>query len=98
MTQQVSDTTAPPVGGDPAAEAADAQRAMAMKLIGLLFGAALLIGCSFAVSHLNAWGAKIGMPWVFLAFVLAMMIASHFTVAGATALWQALRRPPSAAK
>lgn len=91
---QVSDTAAPPAGDD---SAADAQRAMAIKLIGLLFGAALLIGCSFAVSHLNSWGAKIGMPWVFLAFVLAMMIASHFTVAGATALWQALRRPPSAA-
>jgi hypothetical protein len=92
----MSDGAAPPVSGDPAAEAAAAQRAMAMKLIGLLFGAALLIGCSFAVSHLTAWGNKIGMPWVFLTFVLAMMIASHFTVAGATALWQALRPPPAA--
>ncbi|KXP12536.1 hypothetical protein AXK60_04775 [Tsukamurella pseudospumae] len=65
---------------------------MAMKLVGLLFGGLLLVGCAFTVSHLTSWGEKIGMPWVFLAFVLAMMIASHFTVSGVTALWQALRR------
>lgn len=88
----MSDVAAPPASGNPAA--ADAQRAMAMKLIGLLFGAGLLIGCSFVVLHLNAWSAKIGTPWVFLAFVLTMMIASHFTVSGTTALWRALRPPP----
>lgn len=80
-------------GASVPADAAAAQRAMAIKLIGLLFGVALLIGCAFTVSHLNAWGEKVGMPWVFLAFVLAMMIASHFTVAGVTALWQAIRPP-----
>lgn len=85
----VSPPAATGASGDSTAE----QRAMAIKLIGLLFGVALLIGCAFTVSHLNAWGETVGTPWVFLAFVLAMMIASHFTVAGVTALWQAIRPP-----
>lgn len=83
-----------------AREAAAAQRALAWKLVGLVFGLALLIVCAFTVSHLPAWGKRFGMVWVFLVFVLAMMIASQFTVGGASALWQALlpdTDPPPAA-
>lgn len=99
MADQSATSAAPVSGGESGSgtASADAQRAMALKLIGLLFGAALLVGCSFAVSHLTEWGNRIGMPWVFLGFVLVMMIASQFTVAGASALWQALRPPAPAA-
>ncbi|WP_343954001.1 hypothetical protein, partial [Tsukamurella spumae] len=41
------------------ATANDELRALARKSAGLVVGLALLIGCGFAVSHLNAWGERL---------------------------------------
>ena len=51
----------------------------------------MLIGCGFAVSHLNAWGERFTMPLVFVVFVLVLMLASNLVVGGASAVWNAAR-------
>ncbi|NKY20787.1 hypothetical protein [Tsukamurella spumae] len=66
-------------------------RALARKAAGLVIGLVMLIGCGFAVSHLNAWGERFTMPLVFVVFVLVMMLASNLVVGGATAVWNAAR-------
>ena len=64
---------------------------MKRKAAGLVIGLVLLIGCGFAVSHLNAWGERWTMPLVFVVFVLVMMLASNLVVGGASAVWNAAR-------
>jgi hypothetical protein len=78
-------------GDNPAADDAAALRALAGKAVGLVIGLALLVGCSFAVEHLTAWGERFTMPAVFLVFVLVMMLASQLVVGGAGAVWAAAR-------
>ncbi|MGC5024418.1 hypothetical protein ACLQ3K_06635 [Tsukamurella sp. DT100] len=73
-------------------KAADEElRALARKAAGLVVGLVMLIGCGFAVSHLNAWGERFTMPLVFVVFVLVMMLASNLVVGGASAVWNAAR-------
>ncbi|KXP07871.1 hypothetical protein [Tsukamurella pseudospumae] len=79
-------------GGEPDGKSADDElRALARKAAGLVIGLVLLIGCGFAVSHLNAWGERWTMPLVFVVFVLVMMLASNLVVGGASAVWNAAR-------
>lgn len=79
-------------GGAPDGKSADEElRALARKAAGLVIGLVLLIGCGFAVSHLNAWGERWTMPLVFVIFVLVMMLASNLVVGGASAVWNAAR-------
>lgn len=78
--------------GEPDGASADEElRALARKAAGLVVGLVLLIGCGFAVSHLNAWGERFTMPLVFVIFVLVMMLASNLVVGGASAVWNAAR-------
>lgn len=85
---------APPATGsaEPDGKSADEElRALARKAAGLVIGLAMLVGCGFAVSHLNDWGERWTMPLVFVIFVLVMMLASNLVVGGASAVWNAAR-------
>ncbi|MGC5023931.1 hypothetical protein ACLQ3K_04185 [Tsukamurella sp. DT100] len=77
---------------EPDGKSADEElRTLARKAAGLLVGLVMLIGCGFAVSHLNTWGERFTMPLVFVIFVLVMMLASNLVVGGASAVWNAAR-------
>lgn len=83
----------PPAGGaeQDGLSTGEELRALAWKAVGLVVGLVMLIGCGFAVSHLNAWGERWTMPLVFVIFVLVMMLASNLVVGGASAVWNAAR-------
>ncbi|GAA1087248.1 hypothetical protein GCM10009648_28390 [Tsukamurella spumae] len=92
-TGAVSAAPTPPATSNVNADATanEELRALARKAAGLVIGLVMLIGCGFAVSHLNAWGERFTMPLVFVVFVLVMMLASNLVVGGATAVWNAAR-------
>ncbi|WP_139061721.1 hypothetical protein [Tsukamurella pulmonis] len=79
-------------GAEPDGKSTDEElRALGRKAAGLVVGLVMLIGCGFAVSHLNTWGERFTMPLVFVIFVLVMMLASNLVVGGASAVWNAAR-------
>ncbi len=87
-----SDARLPAGDAEPEGKSADEElRTLARKAAGLVVGLVMLIGCGFAVSHLNAWGERFTTPLVFVIFVLVMMLASNLVVGGASAVWNAAR-------
>ncbi|MDP0396736.1 hypothetical protein [Tsukamurella strandjordii] len=81
----------PQAAQQPGNDEAEAMRTLAFKALGFVIGLAMLVGCGFAVEHLNEWGERWTMPAVFVVFVLVMLVASQLVVGGFSAIWAAVR-------